>query len=449
MYTRAMGRRVLLAAMGAVAVSSCSLAVSLDGLTGGGHTGDGGLAAADGAIDAPTTDAAADVEAGGGLEPSLLAHTGGTYATGDAQQVHLVYATHARLWWLFVADAATPNAIGTRSSDDFVTWTAGPALTLPAGHDGDGRNFSVAYADRNGRDVVHLSISLRPDKADFRHYHARAAIDGAQLAFEGPDLLDEVPANDDTLVPDGPSTAVASSGIVVDTSGLSMKDDGGTGYGNEYAWRSTASDNGAPTWKAAWNARDIVEVVPLVSNARALVPFASDSVLAMWEKADVEPNPTDVRFSRIVGTTWSASGNVFGRSDPLDKNDWSVWRVTDTEVHAVRRSLAGAFDHRIFDGTKWQGGAQIARDPGVAGTGLVLVGRAGGVTLVQIGSDAANSLRTSTFANGAWSAWTTLLGTPAARTSLTRASTTGPAALVWTETKPGAGQDIAGLLLPN
>jgi hypothetical protein len=437
-----MGPRAPLALLGTLAVASCSLTVSLDGLTGGqggdasgdapaDAPGDAPLdAPADAAPDAPSTsDGATD----GGGGPVLLAHVGGNYATGLAQQVHLVYATHAKRWWLFVADAASPTVIGSVTSADFASWTPGPSLTLPYGHDGDGRAFSVAYADRGGRDVLHFSISLRPSASDFRHYHARASVAGAALTFVAPAQLDRVPANDDTLVPDGPATAVTSSGIVVDTSGYSMKDDAGTGYGNEYAWRSTTSDDGTAGWSAAWV---------------TLVPMASDAVLAVWEKGDVEPNPTDLHFARLVGSSWTTPDGVFSRADPLDKNDWSVWRVSDTEIHAVRRGLAGAFEHRIFDGTSWQNGAAIAQDPGAAGTGLVLVATGAGVLLAQIGGGAASPVRATTFARGAWSGWTSLVATTKRRTSLTRASVSGPAALVWTEATQ-AGADVVGLPLPN
>jgi hypothetical protein len=439
---RARGRLALTALLGAV-VASCSFVVSLDGLSGGPSR-----AGSDASGDAlPLVDGSLEASADAALAGStVLAHvSGSTVATGLAQQQHLVYAAHAARWWYFAVDDSSPTAITSRSSTDFVTWVAGPSLALPSAHHGDGRAFSVAYADRGGRDVLHFTISLRPATNDFRHYHARAAADGAALTFEGPDLLDAISATDDTLVPDAPATAVAGGGVVFDTSGYSVWSD--AGVGNQYGWRSQLPDDGTPMWTATWSPRDSIEQVPVVVNARALVPLAAEDMVALWEKGDVEPLPTDIRFSRFAGSKWLPTGSVFGRPDPTDKNDWSVWRVSDTELHAIRRTVANKFDHRVYDGARWTNGPTVPGDSATAGSGLVLLGHNGALTLLQVGADTANSVRATTLAGGSWSPWVTLVSTPAPRANLTRAASTGPVAILWTESTP-TGMDVVALLLP-
>ncbi len=83
---------------------------------------------------------------------------------------------HAARWWLFYIDQGAPTLIKTRSSADFITWSDGDSLALPFGHGNEGRTFSVAYADLGGRDVVHITSSLRVASVDRRRFHARATI---------------------------------------------------------------------------------------------------------------------------------------------------------------------------------------------------------------------------------------------------------------------------------
>jgi membrane protein implicated in regulation of membrane protease activity len=181
-------------------------------------------------------------------------------------------------------------------------------------------------------------------------------------------------------------------------------------------------------------------------NARALVPLAAGHVLALWELADAEPDPTNVAFSTFGGLSWTAGAPLFSGTTAQSANDWDVVHLTDTNVRVVRRALAGGFDDVRFDGSTWSALAAPTGDPGLAGSGVVLLGSAPRVAAFTIAGDAANSVRQAVWNGASWGPWTTLEGTPAARRFLSGWSSAGHAAVIWTQAD-GAGFDVAGKLV--
>ena len=73
------------------------------------------------------------------------------------------------------------------------------------------------------------------------------------------------------------------------------------------------------------------------------------------------------------------------------------------------------------------------------------------MAVVAIGSDAAQSVRMTEWDGVAWAAWKTLDGVPAGRSTLSGWSTTGHAAVVWTQATPGStdggSAGIAGMIV--
>lgn len=443
----------------AVAVAACGLGIR--GELDADATTDAGTDAAldDARIEDAPTDAG---DAGAvGYTPVVIATGGDAGApTGNAQQTHLVYAEHGKRWWLFTIDNAAPTVLATYSSTDFVTWMPGAPLTLPLGHGGHGGNFSVAYADLGGQDVVHLAISLEAATNDRRHYHARAVINLAAIAWGAPaqvDLItDPSPPN-----PDGCSAVVTSGGVVIDTTGWAPYGGGASYTGNEEAFVGLSPDDGT-SWDASFGPRQDVGAVSKYSNARLAMPLASGDALLFWETADVEPDPTNVRWSRMSAAgVASAPGDVFAAA-AQGWNDWSAARLSDTDVHAVRRQTTGAFDHRRWDGATWNDGSAIPALMTATDRGVVVLHDASRVMLVAISSDAdANTAVMATTwvsggssdagtdaGTGTWTAWAPIVATPAQRTNPSGfTSPTAGSAIIWTETEGGAsrvvGQRIA------
>jgi hypothetical protein len=87
----------------------------------------------------------------------------------------------------------------------------------------------------------------------------------------------------------------------------------------------------------------------------------------------------------------------------------------------------------------WSLGGAIPRDAGSKDTGIVLLTNGTELLLFAVGADAANSVRYAKYAGGAWSGWTTLFGSPGARTFLSGSGcdVRSRAAIVWTDAVMG------------
>lgn len=378
----------------------------------------------------------------GSTGPTLLASAGVVAtATGLAQQSHLVWAGGAARWVLFYPKDGAPT-MRTRLSADFVSWTDGPELALPNDHGGDGRNFTVSAATFGTVDVFHFGLSLLATPPLRRHYHLRATLEGGVLTSGDATALSSSTRERADIHPDGPAVAVAEDGDVYDFTGWAGTSDDGTGLtGNPTVWRASAPEAGG-AWTPTWSRTDISTVAE-ISNARAAIALGGPSILAFWESGDLEPEPTNVRFSRTSGTTWSTVGSVFA-SAAQHASDWTVLRVAADDVHAVRRRSTGTLDHRRYDGSTWRDGSAIAPEPLVKGAGLVLVQGASGPTLVGLKAD--GTIRATSWQAAGWGAWIVLAPPAAGRAWLTGVSSAGHAAIAWTETA-GTSRVIAGLRL--
>jgi hypothetical protein len=159
-------------------------------------------------------DASPDVAGGdGGADPAVVIADVGSVSTssGDAQQIHVVWASVTRQWWLFYVDDDTTQ-LKTRWSPDFVTWSDGASLALPYTNAKEGRNFSLAYADIAGVDVVHVAVSHRIADGDRRVTHTRATIDADGISFGTPADLSSLTYQDPALDPDSPRSRSTPAG---------------------------------------------------------------------------------------------------------------------------------------------------------------------------------------------------------------------------------------------
>lgn len=440
--------------------AACSLITPLDELAAGTASGaaatgaGGGATAASGAgsgttagtaaASGATTGAGTGAGAGTSLSPIVSGLDGVAAATGNAQQQHVVFAEGSGRWWLFYVDGAHPSELRTRSSSDFVTWTDGASLALPHPHAGEGRSFSADAAFIGGVDVVHLSTGHRLAATDRRRLHARATLSDDGVSFEEPVEINAVTEDHDGLDPDGAVTAITATNRVVDLSGWTVNL-GGSGVGNSQAWWSAGPDQGS-AGPQAWDGQQDLETVTTFVNARALAALPDGDVLALWERGD-EDTPTNVRWSRGDGSGWSSPASVFA-SAAQDPNDWAVC-VVGPAVHAVRRTIAGAYEHRLFDGADWSDGDAIPAGDGKVGTGVVLATDLGDVWLFAIADDAGNTVRGARWIAGAgWGEWFDVQTAPALRSWLSGSPGAGGGglALVWTEEEGGAST-IAGARL--
>jgi len=403
-----------------LAIASCEALLSLDDLR-----------ARDAAPDVPVTP---DASRG-----TLIALAGSvSSATGKAQQTHVFYAPASQTWWLFFLDGGDPNVMKTRFSKTFDSWSDGPKLTLPIPHDGDGRNFSVVSKTIGGADVLHLALGLRVSASERRHYHVRATLSPA-LAFGPPVLVRTLVHDEPKLDPEGTVSALAQDNALYDMSpwtpdNLDAGIDVSGGLGNANAWRST--DDGMSF------ALEHIERVSEYVNANAFVPLSSGEALAFWEAGDKEPDASNVRFSRRT-STWSGPSSVFDPDATQSDNDWNVVRVRDNDVHAVRRTSAGAYEHRRYDGNAWSPGNAIPASSAKFGSGIFLATDSKDVMLYAIAADAASTVVTTRWNGTAWSMWSAFVvgvtDVPAARNFLSGWSDgAGKVALIWTQTSGGA-----------
>jgi len=456
MSSRGVGPRArgvaLLVGAGAVGIApACGLA--LDGLgspapdasTGGVDAGGDVEPTEAGEGDDAATEADGPATGDGAAASVTIASVGAiTQPTGVAQGTHLLYATHSARWWLFFIEDNQPYELQASSSPDFAIWTAATPLQLPASLDENGGNFSVAYADIAGVDVVHISLGLHfPDVdagPDRRHFHARASLSGGAILYDTPEQVTMV--TDPALVePDGPATIVTADNRVWDSSGWANY----MGTGNEVAWESEGFDLGT-SWDGMLGLQQNIAAEAHTVNARTFA-VAGGSLVALWELADQEPDPTNVAWSQNGILGWGMPANVF-TANPQSANDWDVVEVSAKDLRVVRRSLDGSFDHLRYDGTTWTTLAAPPSDSWLAESGVVLLTDGTHVVVVTVAGDAASSVRTIEWDGSAWGAWSTLEGSTAARRYLSAWSSPGHAAVVWTQLTPSLDLDIVGKLVP-
>jgi len=372
--------------------------------------------------------------------------------TGNAQQTHIVYAKHSGRWWLFTIDSLAASSISTWSSIDFVTWVQGASLTLPFPHGNEGGNFSVAYADLGGKDVVHLSLSLTESGSGNRHHdHGRAIITGAAIAFDAAFEIAAVdPSQNTDTTPDGCATLVTADGHVMELTGWAPYNNMPSNNGNVSSYLATDPDTGG-TWAPSFpNRKDFAQADAI--NNRMGLATGGGNVLTIWESANAEPDPDNLRSSDWDGSNWNNQKDVFAAKTQAP-NDWSAVRLQNGEIHALRRTTPGgtgntmsnAFEHQLLNTGNWNSRTNPADMGGLSNGGVVVLTHANHMLVVTIGSDPAQSIITTTWDGTAWSTWATLEGDVGTRSHISGfANEDGEAAVIWSEGAAAGKTSVVG-----
>jgi hypothetical protein len=183
-------------------------------------------------------------------------------------------------------------------------------------------------------------------------------------------------------------------------------------------------------------------------NARTFA-VAGGSLVAFWELADQEPDPTNVAWSQNGILGWGTPASVFDVNPAKTQgvNDWDVVEVSAGDLRVVRRGVDGTFDHVRYDGTTWTTLPAPPSEPGLTDSGLVLLTDGTQVAVVTIADDAASSVRMVVWDGSAWGAWSTLEGSTASRRYLSAWSGPGHDAVLWTQQTAALDLDIVGKLV--
>jgi hypothetical protein len=414
--------------------------------------GEGGRDAGDGA--AADAGDAADAEAQAPPTEIVLLGDAGSVAavTGNAQETHLVFATNSSRWWLFYIDDNV-NVLETMSSPDLLTWTPGAALPLPVGNAGEGRNVSVAYQAFGTTDVLHIATSLL-EGVSRSVYETRATVVGDAITFGTPIALPYTNNTsdadaDDCGGPDGPSVAIGADGHVYVVTAWNNQESNC----NSTVYTSTGIETGVSSITAFTTAAPQNYDVSNATFTHQILAFASNIMLVGWDSGDM----TNVQWADETAGAWQSQNPLFMASTPQLANDWSMCRIDDDHVYAVRRRAAptdggdgpsSVYELAVWDSASsgWIPGTPPASDPGSPGNGVVLLAHGTTLLAAAIGTDLLGSVRYATYEGGTWSAWTNITTTSAARHYLA-GSGCGDLAhptLLWTE-GTGAPYSIAGL----
>lgn len=442
-----------------MAAAGCSALVDTGGLTGGDSVSPGGTdkeadasSGSDVSADAsPTSDGGSLVDGGdendagdGGTEGGypdpvvMVAGAGIAAPSGNAQEQHLVYVKPNESYWFFTLSGT--DKIAAYMSKDMKSWSSPMTATLPVAHGNDGRNMSVTAMP--GAAVVHAAIACLTGSAG-TYVHARATLPSDVIAFDPFRTIGSSLPNPSTFVA-GPATTIipASSNMVVDA--LDLVANGGTFNGAVWRYGSelgTSFSDAAPVQDEMYYPDGWV-------NAQTLIPLASGGLFYAAELADKEPDPSNVEYG-VHGTAgnWSG-GKIFPVDATQNYNDWSLYRVTDTEIHAVRYSTAKGFEHRKFMGSAWQDGGTIPAMTPLVGGGVVLVGDGATFSLFAIDGGGARTIKRIVWDGASWGpSWRDVTKTTAVRTFLGGLSSPGHKAVYWTEENSGA-LDVIGVPVP-
>jgi hypothetical protein len=466
-----------------------------DAVPGPDATGDGASPGSDasadatvtpeGSADAPATGEGGDASDGGAagdgqaagdgaIVAVLLADAGGQAgSTGFGEQTHIIHTENSGDYWLFYVDG-TSGAIKTRHSPDLTNWADGEVLSVGAAA---GSDFSVAYANLGGTDVVHLVINATLTGGRTATVHVRATIAGGHATFSLPAMLPDTDSQTSgngagTCPYDAPSVTVLPSGRIYDVTAWTIHpsttcdtniyvtsnlDVGGTGF-----WAPSFAHDGYYVSVPSYAYSHELVALPDAGQVLAAYPDNDNTDIHQFDGVGWALSSTLVFDAGAPGTTGiveSAATEVFVTNGThMSENDWAMCRLTDATVHLVRHvtdpggSTVTAFEESYFDGSQWLGTVAPPSTQSRSNTGVVLLSKkdpALGMLLVTIGSD--NALHVAKWMSaGGWRTLPPLFTTPAARQSLA-GSGCGSARpyVIWTEgTSPYAimGADLSSLL---
>jgi hypothetical protein len=379
----------------------------------------------------------------------------GIFASGRAQQRHIVYAPNSGVWWAFWVDPASTTTLRSAYSSDLVTWTAGATVSLPnalmGGNEGsgdqtaDGRNLGVICVANGSTDVVHVAAVLTiTTSSSYAVYDIRATVTASAITWGTP-----VNAWASTQVwsPDGTAPALAADGsYLINTCAPRFT---GHGSGNPTGLYNGTVDTSSSWTPGTWTHYEI-EVASSTTSSHAAHGLASGSVLWLWDNGVNSGSATNVRWAKAdAGGSTPTPADVFTSTVTVDDNDWGSARVSDTDVHCIRRTGSNTYEHRRFNGTSWSNGQSIPTQTSKAGGGLAMLSDGTDVYLAVIDSAAGNAVRYIKWSGGSatWGTWQDLDATSdSTRASLAAGSRVSgsPSALpvLWTENPSGTTYNL-------
>jgi hypothetical protein len=344
---------------------------------------------------------------------------------------------------------------------------------------GNGANFSVAYMNASGTDVVHVVLD-QPQPQPMLHassWDLRSTITGGKLGAPVKTAL-----YDDTTVGRGltltgsgsacdiidcPTVAIGGDGKVYEGTGWQIYSSpdprAGTNCDLDVFQSSVVESGGA--WSASF-AQSGYFVSAGYTNGHFLMPLPSlNRVAGAFPEPGSGNDYATVAWADDVTTYTGAPGSsmmftgpyVFSdQSRPEGSDDWAACRVSDSEIHALRHVVKSgvptSFDAAITSGKGANWTAETAPPdlasamvPGSSfeGTGLVILSDpdpSHGMIAFAIGAD--GSVSYVPWKQGAWgTSWTQVVLPLAGRAGLAGSGcgSTRPL-LFWTE--PGQNQIV-------
>jgi hypothetical protein len=285
-----------------------------------------------------------------------------SYATGNAQQLHAIYAENdQRVWYFYVDNDETQIKILV--SADLSNWVpTGDTISFGMAKLGFGSSFSVGYANLAGTDVVDI-VATEPAGAVV---HVRTTIASGHLTMP---TLTAVVQTSRNCSNDNPFTLVTSAGVTVDATGEAT-------CGMDI-FQADTIDDGGPSWSPSFPMENGYYLLRgNGANSHQLVALGSGDILGAYptDNSPLGPNGTygTVSWARTSAGLWQgvhSAPAIFGALDEAGVgspgqggNDWSLCALGDGTVHALRHLIeadatgnANEFEHAVYgDGGTWQ-----------------------------------------------------------------------------------------------
>ena len=371
--------------------------------------------------------------------------TSAAKATGRPYQNHLFWDSVNSLWWLLVYTST--QTLAGYSSPDFVTWTAGAALTLTATHASEGRNLAVAFAALGSTAVIHVENAYHTSTSVQKSFHVRGTISGTTLTW-GTEA--QVASSNNSSAP----AAFCGEGLCIDSNGTIVLADTYLfgGASDLEAIRSSNTDSGA-TWTAGWPANPTTlngNTVNSLSSS-AVIPYGVGKVFALGDNGQTSGTWKQLLSANWGGSSWSAGANVLSASlgTAQDANDWNAILVGST-IWIVFRTGSNTYGVRTTtNGTTFSTGTAPPNQTSLAGGGIGLATDGTNLWTFVIDSAAGNPVQYIKWDGTSWDAsWTTLESSSATRTALSvyPAVSNSSIGVSWTQTN-GSNNDVYGEVL--
>jgi hypothetical protein len=385
--------------------------------------------------------------------PSSVVASAGALASspGMNYQSHLIFANASGKWWLFYLNATT-TVLRSAYSTDLINWTASTTFTV-ANSLNSGANFTVAYKNISGTDVVHVGLSyIESGGTVSSQAHVRGTISSTSITW-GTEA--QVGCSTSNVAPitggeDGPITVFGSDNKIYDF-GSARDDDGSCGdiySGNIDVAQSTNADVGT-SWTAGWTLPNYLAFSSSYTTGHLGAALTSGNMLVLESNGQTETtsgNVTNMLWSKWNGTTWSATANVLTSSlgTAISSNDVTGVQLSTTNYVAIFRTGANTYVWRQFNGSSWSTpAASIPNQNSLAGSGPFLATDGTNIWLFIIDTDSANTLRYVKYNGSTWGSWTAIEASTQARSHLTGypVVTNGYVGLHWTQTN-GSNYDL-------